>query len=106
MIKNRETTIMRYSSKYDYLILFTGIRVDKLFEYERYRTDECKFCYQNIVLSIESQTWKVSVNYRVVDFDTRKRMLNKIIRERLVTFIPSGARFNPLHDNFLLHCLA
>lgn len=97
---------MRYSSKYDYLILFTGIPVDKLFEYERYQTDECKFYYQNVMLSIESQIWKVSINYRVVDFDTQKRILNKIIRERLVTFIPSGARFNPLHDYFLLHCLA
>lgn len=47
---------MRYSSKYDYLILFTGIHVDKLFEYERYQTDECKFYYQNVTLSIESQT--------------------------------------------------
>lgn len=46
---------MRYSSKYDYLILFTGIPVDKLFEYERYQTDECKFYYQNVTLFIESQ---------------------------------------------------
>lgn len=61
MIKNKETTIMRYSSKCDYLILFTGIRVDKLFEYERYQTDECKFYYQNVVLSIESQTWKILI---------------------------------------------